>query len=153
VAIYFLDSSAVAKRYVDEPGSHWIRAILDPVANHQIHVSLLAGAEVVAAITRRKREGSLGESDSVAAIREFRDDFESLFRHITVNEVLIVRAMQLAERYSLRGYDAVQLASAAVLNERCVELGLNAIFVSADIALNNAAIAEGLQVENPNLTS
>ena len=61
------------------------------------------------------------------------------------------RAMQVAEKHALRGYDAVQLAAGLTLNDRCQTLGLSVIFVCADGVLNAAAAAEGLHVENPNL--
>jgi predicted nucleic acid-binding protein len=51
----------------------------------------------------------------------------------------------------LRGYDAVQLATALETNRKRLSDGLSAlVFVSADAELNNAAQAEGLEVENPN---
>jgi predicted nucleic acid-binding protein len=151
MAILFLDSSAVAKCYVVEAGSQWIKAALDPAGENQIHVSLLAGVEVISAITRRRREGSLDTVAAAAAIRELRDDFEFLFQHVAVTEPVVERAMQLAEKHGLRGYDAVQLAAAVTLNDRCRALGMAITFVCADIALNSAATAEGLQVENPSL--
>jgi hypothetical protein len=55
--------------------------------------------------------------------------------------------MIVAETYGLRAYDSVQLASALMLASR-VRTAL--IFVSADVELNNVALAEGLTVENPN---
>jgi uncharacterized protein len=151
MAILFLDSSAVAKHYIIEPGSRWVKTALDPAGENQIHVSLLAGVEVIAAITRRRREGSLGADAAAAAIRELRDDFEFLYQHVAVNEPVVEQAMRLAEKHALRGYDAVQLAAGMTLNDRCLNLGLSILFVCADAALNTAATAEGLQVENPNL--
>jgi hypothetical protein len=151
MAVLFLDSSAVAKQYIIEPGSQWVRTALDPSGENQIHVSLRAGVEVIAAITRRRREGSPNADAAAAAISELRDDFEFLFQHVAVNEMVVERAMQLAEKHALRGYDAVQLAAGLTLNDRCRSLGLSIMFVCADAALNTAATAEGLQVQNPNL--
>lgn len=151
MAILFLDSSAVVKHYVIEQGSNWVKSVLHPAGENQIHVSLLAGVEVLAAIARRRREGSLDANAASAAIREFRDDFDVLYQHVAVNEQVVDRAMQLAQRHALRGYDAVQLATGVLLNERCLAMGLSIIFVCADNVLNAAAAAEGLQVENPNL--
>ena len=59
--------------------------------------------------------------------------------------------MNLADKYELRGYDAVQLAAAVEIEKRIKLIGNSPlIFVSADNELNNAEIAEGLAVENPN---
>jgi len=59
-------------------------------------------------------------------------------------------AALLAEKYFLRGYDAVQLATALrIEGERKVIGAASLVFVSADEDLNQAAQAEGLSVENP----
>ena len=59
--------------------------------------------------------------------------------------------MILAERYALRGYDSIQLACAVTVNAGFVS-GSNMLltFISADVALNQAALAEGLIVDDPN---
>ena len=141
----------MVKRYINESGSGWVKTIVDPVGENQIHVSVLAGVEVIAAITRRRCEGSLDATAAAAAINEFQDDFEFLYQHVAVNEGVVQRAMLLAQRHGLRGYDAVQLAAGTILNDRSQAAGVSFLFVSADAALNAAAAVEGLQVENPNL--
>jgi hypothetical protein len=56
----------------------------------------------------------------------------------------MVEASHLAEKHALRGYDAVQLASALKANEERVSNGLSPLtVVSADTELNDAAHAEG----------
>lgn len=151
MAILFLDSSAVAKHYITEQGSQWIRTLLDPDAGNELHVSVLAGVEVISAIIRRRRMGSLDATTSSAAISEFLDDWQYLFSHVAVDERIIDVAMELAERHELRGYDAVHLAAALIFHGRSQAMGLTMTLVSADGELNAAAVAEGLQVENPKL--
>lgn len=57
--------------------------------------------------------------------------------------------MRLAEKYCLRGYDAVQLAAAESMNTLCIANSLPQLtFVSADKELNIAAVSAGLLVEN-----
>jgi hypothetical protein len=69
----------------------------------------------------------------------------------SVTSNLINRAITVASQHILRGYDAVQLAGALIFNEQRLSFGLPALtLISADIALNNAAIAEGLIVDDPN---
>jgi hypothetical protein len=59
--------------------------------------------------------------------------------------------MLLAETHGLRGYDAMQLATALEVNTLRIVSGLPPLtLVSADVELNAAAIAEGLTVEDPN---
>jgi len=58
--------------------------------------------------------------------------------------------MALGEKHPLRAYDAVQLAVALTVNSESLRLGMPAvILVSADNGLNNAAVAEGLGLEDP----
>jgi hypothetical protein len=59
--------------------------------------------------------------------------------------------MALAEQYALRGYDAVQLAAAVETQAYNLSVGLPVLtLISADAALNTAATAEGLAVDDPN---
>ncbi len=65
---------------------------------------------------------------------------------------LFDEAMRLANTHSLRAYDAVQLAAALEINRKERDAGFAPItLISADRALNDAAQAEGLAVEDPNL--
>lgn len=71
---------------------------------------------------------------------------------VEIHPSLISRAMELAKAHALRGYDAVQLAAALDVNDGRLAAGAAALtLVSADDALNAAAMLEGLNVDNPNL--
>jgi len=151
VAVYFLDSSAVVKRYVSETGTAWILSLTDPVVGNHIHIARITGVEVVSAITRRMHSGSLSTADAATALSDFRYDFSRAYRIVDISASLIVHAMQLAEIHALRGYDAVQLAAALEVNSYRLTLGIPIFtLVSADTALNAAATAEGLTVDDPN---
>jgi hypothetical protein len=58
--------------------------------------------------------------------------------------------MALAEAHAIRGYDAVHLAAALELSAASLAIGTTVMLISADTALNTAAAAEGLAVEDPN---
>ena len=59
--------------------------------------------------------------------------------------------MTLAQRHSLRGYDAVQLAGALQLQLVRQRLGLTRLaFICADVALNQVGESEGVRTEDPN---
>ncbi len=150
MAIYFLDSSALAKQYIAETGSTWIGGLMRPSAGNHLQVVRITAVEVLAAIARRVRSGSLAGQAGRDAASQFRADFATLQDVVEVSAPLIGRAMDLAEKHALRGYDAVQLAAALAVHEAATVLGLWATLVSADEELNAAAAAEGLQVENPN---
>ena len=64
---------------------------------------------------------------------------------------LVDDAMRLGNAHALRAYDAVQLAVALEVNRSHQADGFGPItLISADQALNVAATAEGLSVEDPN---
>ncbi len=148
---YFLDSSAIVKRYVNERGSSWINALLKPSAGNRFYIARITGAEVVAAITRRARGGSISLADAALGISDFRYDFTYAFNFIEMDVRLISSAMSLAELHPLRGYDAVQLAAVIQASDiRRANVLPPLVLISADIELLNAAQVEGLLTDNPN---
>jgi len=57
VAIYFLDTSAVIKRYVQEVGTAWVQALTLPTAPHSHFLARITWVETISAVTRRERNG------------------------------------------------------------------------------------------------
>jgi len=150
VAVYFIDSSALVKRYVIETGTAFVTDITDPAAGHHTYVARITGVEVIAALARRGRGGDVSADALAAALDQFRREFATQYRIVEMTSALLSDAMRLAETRALRGYDAVQLAAALRVNTECVALGLSSTLVSADGDLNTAAMTEGLTVEDPN---
>jgi predicted nucleic acid-binding protein len=150
VGAYFLDSSALVKRYVAESGTPWVIGITDPASGNNLFLAPITGVEVVAAMARRQPPIPPATLTSLIAL--FTTDFFHQYQRLAMTDLVVSRGMQLAEQHRLRGYDAVQLAAALELNTVRVASGLPMItVVSADLALNLAATAEGLTVDNPNL--
>jgi uncharacterized protein len=147
---YFFDSSALVKRYVQEHGTAWVVSVLDPAAGNSVFVARLTGVEVIAAIARRSRAGGLPPTSASIALRQFRREFQRRWRVVGIFVGVVHAAMELAERYGLRAYDAVQLAAALRVKEKYDALREPITMVSADGELNTAARAEGLNVEDPN---
>jgi predicted nucleic acid-binding protein len=151
MAVYFLDSSALVKRYIRETGTDWVASLFSPDFGNDYFVAAIAGVEIIAAITRRARSGSLKAADATLVCAQFKQDFQSTYQIIEITEEIISLGMSLAEEKGLRGYDAVQLAAGYAVNALCLTSGLPPlIFVSADNELNTAASSVGLIVENPN---
>ena len=124
MADYYLDSSALVKRYVHEQGSDWVSTLFDADPPHEIFIAVVTSVEVVAAISRRTLGGTIIAADATAACKHFRADLLSDYQVVESNASLINRAMNLAETYKLRGYDAIQLASACEVNLLCIGSGL-----------------------------
>lgn len=149
MAVYFLDSSAVVKRYVAETGSAWMGALCDPAAGHTVVISQAALVEVVAALCRKARDGTISPQDRNLSIAIFRRDARRSYGAERATNAVYTRAGDLCRTHRLRAYDAIQLACALTLRDRIAPLGVAPIFVSADAGLLGFAAAEGLATENP----
>ena len=71
---YYLDASALVKRYVHERGSEWIRAIMGFEEETLLFTSRMTIVEVISAFCRRVREGTLALKDFASARDMFRVD-------------------------------------------------------------------------------
>ena len=127
MALYFLDSSAVVKRYHFEPGSVWVRAACRRrVRPNSIFISQLAEIEVVAALRQIARTRNAHPSAVEALIAEFRRDLTqsyilartSPYRIVPITPPIVDAASELCDRFwqasprPLRTLDAIQLATA-----------------------------------------
>lgn len=151
---YFLDSSALIKRYLsDEPGHAWIAALCAPQAGHDILIAEVTIAEVVAAFCRmvRMTPRRLRPSQRDRLIVVFRQrDLPSSYIVQAVNRSIYEHAGDLCLMHPLRAYDAIQLACALTARDDAVRAQVALpIFVSADADLLSAATAEGLAADNP----
>lgn len=150
MARYFFDSSAIVKRYLVESGTVWVSSITDLEAGNTIYLCRIAFVEVISAIMRRSRTSDLSSPEAMKAIADFRYDFSQEYSLIEINPTLVGSAGDLAEAHALRAYDAVQLAAALEIWSELNSVSSAMTLISADAALNTAAIAEGLAVEDPN---
>ena len=149
MSTYFFDSSGIVKRYIDEIGSQWVQEIL---ADHKnvVAIAEIGIVEIVAAFAKRRRMKELTRYEYRFARRVFLRDVDR-YRIISADRKAINQAANLTDRYPLRAYDAVQLATALRLAEALKAERLSMTFVSADAQLCTAAEREGLATVNPNL--
>jgi predicted nucleic acid-binding protein len=148
---YFVDSSALIKRYIAEVGTHWMRSIVNPIVGNIIIIAHITQVEVVSGIMRRKRDGNITPR-TARATRLLLDRHTSRqYKVISLSAPIVQRAEDLLEAHLLRAYDSIQLASALEINSRFVAAGLPPItFISADNRLVVAANTEGLTTDDPN---
>ncbi|MBI4673449.1 MAG: type II toxin-antitoxin system VapC family toxin [Chloroflexi bacterium] len=151
MSAYYLDTSALVKRYIQETGTDWVSNLTHPSVGHDLFLGRLAGPELIAAVTRRARGGHLLAEESTRAIANFRADWQGQYNVIEFDETIADLAMTLAAKHGLRGYDSVHIATALRLQEIRESMEESpVIFVSADVEQLDAARKEGLAVENPN---
>jgi predicted nucleic acid-binding protein len=151
VSAYSLDTSALVKRYIDESGSAWLRAIVDPALNPFLVISQLLVVEVHSALNRRLREGTISQDDYARTRQAFQGDCQNEYNLIPMTETIVDLACDLLERHPLRASDAIHLATALTSNRLLGNHGLPTLtFLCADDRLLDAATAEGLATDNPN---
>jgi predicted nucleic acid-binding protein len=147
MARYFLDSSALVKRYHQESGSVHVENLFNAPAN-RFFVSRLALVEVHSSFARLVREGVLTSSDFGKLISRLESDVAT-----GVLTVAAVSSRRLEAASSILGtlgltnavrtLDAIHLATAQALHARSRIAG----FVAADKKLLAiAAIAGGLAI-------
>ncbi len=153
MSYFFTDSSALAKRYLPETGTSWIRALADPSSDETIVVAEVTLVEVAAALAARHRmPGGITLEQRDQAVDLLHNHFENEYRIIPVSRQILDRAVDLTQNHRLRGYDAVQLATALEANDSLTAAGLTDLtFIASDEDLVSAARTEGLQSDNPNL--
>lgn len=104
----YLDTSSLVKLYVAEPGSELVRRLVEDA--DIVATAAIAYPEARATLARRRREGGLRPRAFTAAKRALDDDWPR-YLAVDVTAALCREAGDLAERYSLRGYDSVHVAA------------------------------------------
>lgn len=136
-----LDTSALVKLYLDEPGS---QSIQERVAKTTVALSHLAYGEVYATFARRLRENLLNDNEHDAVCTAFEEDWTAVLR-IPLSAEVLAHVPPLCRRHPLRGADALHLASAMMLVEREIDV----TFASSDRRQLEAAATEGLATLAP----
>ena len=155
MALYFLDSSAIMKRYFQEPGHEWIEMLHDPGQGHGFYIAQASLVEVVASICRKAREQNMPHEERDTIIDDFRRDVQNAYNVWVVDDSLYTAAGDLCRSHQLRAYDAIQLACALAVREDVLVAHPpdseppDYIFVSADLRLLTIARSEGFRSENP----
>lgn len=143
MARYFLDSSALIKRYHQERGSERVSALFE-VPDDRFFISRLALVEMHSAFARLVREQILTESNFVQLVLRLEADVTAgVFAIAAISSQRLAAASTLLRTqgvsHPLRTLDAIQLATAQALNIR----GRLAGFIAADHKLLASAATSG----------
>lgn len=143
----YADSSVLVKRHVIEEGTDWFQKY---ARENTVVTAQISMVEVLSAFNRLRREGRVDTKE----YKTLADDFVELcnleYTLIELTVTIIQRTRNLLEKYPLRAYDAVQLASALSTNDATLHSQkLPVTFLAADDRLLDAARQEALNVESP----
>jgi predicted nucleic acid-binding protein len=132
----FLDSSALAKRYIREPSSSDVIARCRDA--DEIILSVLCPIEILSGLNRLRREGKLSLADYRALKKDLSADIAQA-SIVPVDPEIVKIARICLEKSPLRALDAIHVASAKA--SRCD------LFLSADRQQTLAATVSGLNAE------
>jgi predicted nucleic acid-binding protein len=138
--IVYLDTSSLVKLYVEEMDSQKVKNIAHNAA--ALSTSKIAYAEARSAFARKQKEDGFSPKVLRKVVEEFNRDWESYFV-VEITDGVIRFAGDIAEKYLLRGFDSIHLASAIHLKNK---INSDLYFSSHDIRLNQTAEKEGLIV-------
>lgn len=133
--IAYFDTSAVVPLIIEEATSETCRRLWNEAT--RVASSRLVYPETRAALARAVRMGRMTISQLDSAI----DDLDSLMDQVDVIEIspgIAHAGGELAQRFGLRGYDAVHLAAGLAMNDDDV------VLVTGDRDLAAAAAAAGI---------
>jgi uncharacterized protein len=146
VSCYFLESTAFAKLFVQEPGTDALIRLMEAVEDNRKLIAACAPLEVYAAIRRRERAGEISQEDAASALEILRQESARMVQE-PLNPAVLEAARQLLDRSSLRWPDTLQLGAAIVARDMFQSTEI--IFISASAPLLEAARAEGFRALDP----
>jgi uncharacterized protein len=155
MALYYFDASALVKYYVSEPGSTWVRQVIDeqePVSGQARHIILVAEiprVEVAAGLAIIERVGRITRVERDRAYRRFMSQLAHRYAIMPLSTDALATAAHLTQRHPLKAYDAIQLATALRSHRLLADHQLAFTFITGDTPLIAAAQAEELLTDNP----
>lgn len=118
----FFDTSAIAKRYINEKGSETVNDIVFKSKN--VVISILCLPEIFSALNRLKREKAIDAAQYTKIKDIVIRDFKT-FEVCSITPSVVGQAITLLEHHALKSMDALQIACAISIKPQ--------IFISSDI--------------------
>jgi uncharacterized protein len=134
----FFDTSALVKRYVEEPGSDTVQMLCEEA--DELMVSIICLPEMLSTLNSLRRERKLSDERYAELKSEMQMDINDAMV-CSISQAVLSCAVTCLEKYPLRAMDALHLG--------CALSNVTDKFISADIRQLDAAIACGLKVVNP----
>lgn len=144
---WFLDTSALTKRYVRETGTDWMVRLFESSSPGTLGIARLALLEMRSLLMLAEEQRRLAREQVSSVWATFEREAENLLLVQNYEEQDWDRALEYVEKYALRPGDALQLAAAAAWREKRPEI--ETVVVCSDSALQNAAREENFAVIDP----
>jgi predicted nucleic acid-binding protein len=143
MTLHFFDTSALVKRYYDEPGTAIVDELIESDAS--VVISSLSIIETVSAFRRKYNRDEITEEAMNSLLSEFFDEALDNFVILPMEESLLQFSFDLIVDADLRTLDSLQLAAALSLDSD----DQDPVFVCADSELISTANDNGLETINP----
>lgn len=144
----YLDTSALLKLFVEESGSAFVRALAAGSHGAEMLLSSRLGrTEAAVSLARLVHLGRIPAADLPTHLGRLNDYWDVSIQEVDLAESVMEDACQLAQRFPLRTYDAIHLASAREARRllRATYEG-EVRFLAYDAALLDAARAVGFTI-------
>lgn len=143
----YLDSSAMVKRYISEPGSSAIDHVFDKCWTGELSIatSIWNIGEILGVFDIRRRRKWLSEDEFRNVLRSFVIEIIRLLR-LRALEILPILTSMLVEAWPLILKEHIYEADALQV-QTCAYSGCN-MFLSADKELVNVALGTGIKAMN-----
>jgi predicted nucleic acid-binding protein len=136
----YLDTSAAVKRYVSEPGSLRVRALL---RRHDFLSSAITPVEITSALCRRKQNGDLSEENFRTVLRRIQNDRRQ-WELVEVGTMVLSRAEEIIQgSVPVKALDAIHIASLVTFQAAA---GIRIPFITSDGKQRDAAAQMGLDI-------
>lgn len=140
----FFDTSALVKRYAEEPGTETVDELIDD-ADATVFITSLSVIEMTSAFRRKYNRDDVTEETMLALLSTFFDEALSEFVVLPMDEALFDWSFELILDDDLRTLDSLQLAAALSLAADRTDLQ----FVCADETLVSVARSHELDAITP----
>ena len=139
---YFIDTSALFKRYIPEKGTDQLDEIFS--LSKYLYISDLTIVEIVSNLKRKNEIVNEIDRDLYLKIKKefFNDIAQGSIQTISVSSEIIIKAWDLIDKKYITPMDSVQLATAIQLNSKLKDV----VFVCSDKKL--AKLAEEYEIKN-----
>lgn len=129
----YFDTSVVVKRYVREPGSLQVRALL---RRHDFLSSAITPVEVMSALYRRKQNGDLSGDNFTTVLHRVQSD-RTRWELVEVGAMILSRAEEIVQAgVPMRALDAIHVASLLTFQAAS---GIRIPFITSDSRQRHAA--------------
>jgi len=152
---FYIDPSALSKRYHTEEGSDVVDELLDimfPSKGRMIFISIWGIAETLSVLNRKKNEKNIKEEDFRKILSSFLGE-ASKFSIEPVTDKLVISSLRFILKHNINSADALHMASLIQIRNVAKSFRNDVILVASDKRLIRAARDEGIIVMDPEVES